>query len=230
MSSHHSSHFQYTVKGYWRSSATWRVRIALHMKQIPFEYQAVHLVKNGGEQHQDEFKHLSPLAQVPVLHYQDAQGNQRHLTQSMAMFEWLEHMHPHHAIFPKDPWHKALSIQYAEVVNAGIQPIQNLYVLNYIKHNYQQDHLAWGKHFIQRGLQALEHMYATRQEMKASPFLVGDQPTVADFCLIPQLYNARRFKVDLQSMPHLCAIEQACQALPAFQQAHPDQQSDAVLS
>lgn len=214
---------QYTLKGYWRSSATWRVRIALHIKDINFEYDPVHLVRDGGEQHQNVFTTFSPLAQVPVFLCNHQQPNQQYLTQSMAIFDYLETIQPLPSIYPSDPWRKAKAIQYAEVVNAGIQPIQNLYVLQYIKNNYQQDHLAWGHHFIQRGLQALEAMCAQDQ----SQFLVGDQPSIADFCLIPQLYNARRFKIDMDQFPRLCAVENSCETLAAFHQAHPDQQIDA---
>ena len=217
---------EYILKGYWRSSATWRVRIALHSKNLPFDYQPVHLVRDGGEQHKENFTQFSPLAQVPVFMCKDQNNNTQFMTQSMAIFDYLEALHPQPAIYPNDAWQRAKAIQYAEVVNAGIQPIQNLYVLNYVKNNYQEDHLAWGRHFIERGLQALENMC----QHESSPFLVGDQPSIADFCLIPQLYNARRFKLDMTQFPRLCSVEQACEALPAFHKAHPDQQIDAQLS
>ena len=212
------------LKGYWRSSATWRVRIALHLKKIDFTYIPIHLVRNGGEQHTDHFKLQNPMEQVPLLeiHYQD---HVQVLTQSMAIVSWLDDLHPNPLLFPTDPWQKAQVIQRAEVINSGIQPLQNLAILQWVEKQYQGDKIEWGSRYIQKGLLALEQMCSGEE----TDFLVGQQPTMADLCLIPQLYNARRFKLDLMQFPRLCEVESRCKTLKAFEQAHPNQQSDAQL-
>ena len=212
------------LKGYWRSSATWRVRIALHLKKLDFTYVPIHLVKNGGEQHFEEFKVQNPMEQVPVLEVHHPQNIQT-LTQSMAIVSWLDDLQSSPLLFPTDSWQKARVIQRAEVINSGTQPLQNLAVLQWVEKRYQGDKLEWGARYIHKGLQALEQMCSDED----TPFLVGDQPTMADLCLIPQLYNARRFKLDLTQYPRLCSVESHCQTIQAFQQAHPDQQSDAQL-
>ena len=234
--------YRLILKGYWRSSATWRVRIALHLKELDFTYVPIHLVRNGGEQHLDSFKQQNPLAQVPVLEvYPDEKSDQRltpHsrpdtldssspyvLTQSMAMVDWLDALKPSPRLFPIDPWQRAQVIQRAEVINSGTQPLQNLAVLQWVEQRYQGNKLEWGKRYIEKGLNALEHLC----KHEHTPFLVGDQPSMADLCLIPQLYNARRFKLDLKAFPRLCEIESNCQTLDAFYKAHPDQQTDANL-
>ena len=215
---------QLILKGYWRSSATWRVRIALRLKKLDFTYLPVHLVRNGGEQHTDEFKQQNPMEQVPVLEIQNGDQTQV-LTQSMAIVSWLDSLEPTPLMFPTDPWLKAKVIQRSEVINSGIQPLQNLAVLQWVEKRYQGDKLEWGAKYIQNGLQALEQMCVSEKSL----FLVGDTPTMADLCLIPQLYNARRFKLDLSQFPRLCEVEAHCEKLDAFYQAHPNQQSDAQL-
>ena len=213
------------LKGYWRSSATWRVRIALHLKELDFTYVPIHLVRNGGEQHSESFKKQNPLEQVPVLEIHDHSETPRLLTQSMAIVDWLDALHPHPLIFPNDPWMRAQVIQRAEVINSGTQPLQNLAILQWVEHRYQGNKLDWGRRYIEKGLSALETLCSGEN----TPFLVGDQPSMADLCLIPQLYNARRFKLDMSAFPRLCEVEAHCEALDAFYKAHPDQQSDAQV-
>ncbi len=207
------------LRGYWRSSATWRVRIALHYKQIPFTYLPVHLVKDGGEQHSQKELQRNPLAQVPTLELESGEI----LTQSMAIMDYLEHIHPQPSLYPEQAFDRARCLQLAEMINSGIQPLQNLSLLLKVA-EFGQDKLTWGHDYIKKGLEAVEYV---AQQSNGGPFLVGHTPTVADFCLIPQLYNARRFKVDLSAMPRLCEVETKCKELEAFQKATPEVQSDA---
>ena len=206
---------------YWRSSSAWRVRIALHFKGIAFERRVVNLIKDGGEQHTDAFRTLNPLGQVPVLVTQDKDGA-RTITQSMAIIGYLEETVPVPPLLPADPWLRARARQLAEIVNAGTQPLQNLTVLDHVEAQ-GLDREAWARHFIASGLAALE---AASQETEAT-FLVGDAPSIADLYLVPQLYNARRWKVDLAPYPTLVRVDATCAGLPAFVAAHPDAQSDA---
>jgi maleylpyruvate isomerase len=210
---------------YWRSSSAWRVRIALAWKAIPHEVEAVALAGQGARQHTPEFRALNPLGQVPVLLLDEAapDGRPRTITQSMAILEYLEERHPSPALLPADPWLRARARQLAEIVNSGIQPLQNLATTNHLESVGGGDPLAWRQHFISRGLEALER----EAQQTVGAFLVGDAPTFADAYLVPQLYNARRNSVDLGPYPTLVRVDAACAALPAFQTAHPDAQPDA---
>ena len=207
--------------GYWRSSATWRVRIALNLKGLSYEYVPVHLMQGGGQQRAPEHLARNPMGQVPVLEVEHG-GQTHHLSQSMAIFDFLEQVAPSPPLYPPDPIQRARAIQLSELVNAGIQPLQNLSVLQRLT-ALEQDASAWAAHFIGRGLEALEAEAAH----SAGRFLVAAAPCIADLCLIPQLYNARRYKVPLEGLPRLLAVEAACEELWAFQAAHPDQQPDA---
>lgn len=209
--------------GYWRSSSAWRVRIALHHKGLSFENIPVHLVNDGGQQRKPEHTARNPMAQVPVLTVEHL-GAEHHLSQSLAILEYLEEVHPEPALLPADAVKRAQARQLAEMVNSGIQPLQNLRVLVTLESTYGVDRLAWGRSVIADGLAAIETVAART----AGDFLVGNDPTFADLCLVPQLYNARRFSVDLEPFFTLLAIEARCATLPAFQAAHPSQQPDAV--
>jgi maleylpyruvate isomerase len=203
--------------GYWRSSASWRVRIALHHKGIPFESVPVNLLT--GENREAAHLARSPLGQVPVLELDDG----RFLTQSLAIMDFLDDMVPHPAVLPADPMGRAQVWAMAEVINSGTQPLQNLSVLKKVS-ALGGDRLEWGKTVIHDGLIALQ----TLSEPTRGMYLYGDIPTMADMCLVPQLYNARRFQVDLAELKALVAIEARCEALDAFHKAHPDQQIDAT--
>ena len=205
---------------YWRSSSAWRVRIALHLKGVPFERRVVNLVKDGGEQHTDAFRALNPSTQVPVL-IPDEGG--RPIAQSMAIIAYLEERFPTPPLLPADPWLRARARQLAEMVNAGIQPYQNLPVLNQLK-ALGVDAQQFARERNVRGLAALEAAAGGT----VGTFLVGETPSLADVYLIPQLYAARRFAVDLAPYPTLLRVEATCAALPGFAAAHPDAQSDAV--
>lgn len=215
---------------YWRSSSSWRVRIALAFKGIDYAYEAVHLVQNGGEQHADSYRARNPMKQLPTLEI-STEGGTQHLAQSMAILEYLEETHPEPALLPADPFLRARARQLAEIVNSGIQPLQNLHLMQRLKASFEVegepvDARAWCAPFIADGLRAYETLAAET----AGNFSVGDDLSFADLCLIPQLYNARRFSVDLSAYPLLLQIEQNCQALNAFKKSHPDAQPDAVLA
>jgi maleylpyruvate isomerase len=207
--------------GYWRSSSAWRVRIALLYKGLPFENHPVHLLRDGGEQHTAGYKAINPMSEVPTLELGSG-VEVRRLTQSLAILRYLESMAPSPALVSADPFAAARAWQLAEIVNAGTQPLQNAGVLRRVK-ELGGDDQAWARHFIARGLSALEVFAAE----SAGAFLVGDSVSVADVCLIPQLYNARRFGVDLGGYPTLTRVEARCVQLPAFVDSHPDRQPDA---
>lgn len=232
--------------GYWRSSSAWRVRIALGWKGIPYETVAVHLGPGRDENKTAGFREKNPFGQVPVLELDaaadepDAAGGEpsadqgrgpRRLTQSLAILEYLEEVHPQPPLLPPDPWSRARARQLALAVVAGIQPVQNSGVLRRVKDELGGDERAWAAATIAAGLAALE-AEALRDGAAARPgrFLVGDAPSFADVCLVPQLYNARRFGVDLTPFGRLLAVEAACAPLPAFAAAVPERQPDAEHS
>jgi maleylpyruvate isomerase len=204
---------------YWRSSSAWRVRIALHFKGIAFERRVVNLSPNAGEQHTPEFRALNPSGQVPVLIPEEGA---RPIAQSMAILAYLEERFPAPPLLPSEPWRRARARQLAEIVNSGIQPFQNLTGLARLK-ELGVDPTTWARECNARGLAALE---AASQETEGT-FLVGDAPSIADICLIPQLYSARRWSVDLAPYPTLLRVEATCASLPAFAAAHADAQTDA---
>ena len=208
--------------GYWRSTCSWRVRIALSYKGIAYEYVPVHLVRGGGEQHRDEFRARNPMSHVPVLEL-ELDGRPRHLAESMAILELLEERVPEPSLLPRDPFLRARARQLASVVVSGIQPLQNTKVQGWVRDQLGADERAWCRHWVIPGLEALETL--TRET--AGTFSVGDEPSFADVCLVPQLHFSRRFGVDVEAYPTLRAIERACSALPAFEQAHADRQPDA---
>lgn len=207
---------------YWRSSCSWRVRIALHWKRQPFTYLAVHLLKDGGQQKSESYTSLNPMQSVPLLEVVDG-GRVLHIAQSMAIIEYLEERWPEPPLLPADRIARAQVRQAAEIVNSGIQPFQNTSVQKRVKHELHGDEKAWARHFIASGLRALEPLLQTT----SGRYSVGDQVTLADCFLVPQLYHARRYEVDLAPFPTLTRVEAACVALPAFHAAHADQQPDA---
>lgn len=210
---------------YWRSSSAWRVRIALNIKQISVERRSVNLVPQGdvGAQHTADFRALNPMSQVPVLVIDGPPGPPRALTQSMAILEYLEERFPSPPLLPADPWLRARARQLGEMVNAGIQPMQNLSFLQHLHESGLPEPKELARHHIARGLGAIEAIAGET----AGTFLIGDAVTIADLYLIPQLYSGRRFNVELSAFPRLLQIEAACAALPAFAAAHPDVQPDA---
>jgi maleylpyruvate isomerase len=209
------------LHNYWRSSASWRVRIALNLKGLSWEYAAVHLVRDGGDQHRDAFRSLNPLGQVPVLELED-EGRVVHLAQSMAILEYIEERWPEPPLLPADRVGRARARMLAEMVNAGIQPLQNLSVTQRLQ-AMGVDELAFVRHFVGRGMAALEASAGD------APFFCGAHPGLAECALVPQMYACRRFGVPVDVYPRLVAIEARCAAIPAFAAAHPDRQPDAVV-
>jgi maleylpyruvate isomerase len=206
---------------YWRSSSTYRVRIALELKGLEFEYLPVHLIRDGGQQHQPDFAAKNPLRQVPVLELDD-DGQSLRLVQSMAIIEYLDERFPSPPLLPDSPRDRAHVRALAETVNAGIQPLQNTDTFAELrKHGIDTE--AWARTFIAKGLAALETMASER----AGAFLFGDRVGLADIYLVPQLYNARRWGVSLETFPTLTRADANAQALPAFQRAAPTAQPDA---
>ena len=207
---------------YWRSSASYRVRIALHLKGLGFETIPVHLVKNGGEQHAAAYRALNPEGRVPLL----VDGDFK-LGQSLAIFRYLEDTHPTPALLPQDVQLRARAWQFCEAINADIQPLQNLGPLGYLTGTLgvsEEQKTAWARHWIDRGLTALEHEITDLPERLG---VFGDAPGFADCCLVPQLYGARRFGATLAQYPRLVAISERLENLPAFMAAHPEKQPDA---
>lgn len=208
---------------FFRSSASYRVRIALELKGLKYDYVPVHLSRNGGEQFSDVFRGMNPQALVPVL--QDG-GNT--LIQSLAIIEYLDETHPTPPLLPAKPAERAHVRALAQIVACDTHPLNNLRVLNYLtgKFGISDDAKnAWYQHWVALGLQSLE------AEVARSPytgrFCHGDTPGLADCCLVPQLANARRFKCEVAGYPTLLRIETNCKALPAFQRAAPENQPDA---
>ena len=208
---------------FFRSSASYRVRIALNLKALNYEQVPIHLRRGGGEQFTAAYKAINPQALVPAL-----EDDGHILTQSLAIIEYLEERYPKPALLPVEPADRALVRSLALIIACEIHPIQNLRVLVHLKNNLQQsdDNLnLWARHWIDLGLSALEQKVGSSP--KRGKFCYGDTPTLADICLVPQLANARRFGCDLSVYPTLLRIEAACNALPAFANAAPEKQPDA---
>ena len=204
---------------YWRSSSAWRVRIALAWKGAAYEREAVNLHPDAAHQHTPAFRAVNPAGQVPVLELDDG----RRILQSMAILEFLEERFPAPPLLPADPWARARARQMAQMVISGIQPYNNLATLQHVKAALGADPDVWVRHFVGRGLASLEQAAGET----AGIYMVGDAVSFADLTLVPQLYVARRYGVELEAYPTLRRIESACAALPAFAAAHPDVQPDA---
>lgn len=208
---------------YFRSSAAYRVRIALNLKGLSYEYLGVHLLKNGGEQLSDSYRALNPTALVPTL-----VDGEVSLGQSMAIVEYLDETHPAPALLPADPVGRARVRAIAQTIACDTHPLNNLRVLKYLKRELNIDDEArdtWYRHWVDQGLSAVEAMLANSPATGA--YCHGDTPGLADLCLVPQVYNARRLKCDLSAMPNIVRIDAACRALQAFDLAAPDKQPDS---
>lgn len=209
--------------GYFRSSAAYRVRIALNLKNIAYETVSVHLLKDGGQQNSQDYKALNPTGLVPTL----VDGDQA-IGQSMAILEYLEETHPEPALLPLDAQGRARVRAIAQTIACDIHPLNNLRVLKYLKHTLgveDQAKDAWYRHWVETGLASVEAMLSRSD--RTGRFCHGDQPGLADLCLVPQLFNARRFKCDESAFPTIVRIDAACAELDAFQKAAPARQPDA---
>jgi maleylpyruvate isomerase len=208
---------------FFRSSASYRVRIALDLKGLDYEQAPIHLRRGGGEQLKPAYKAINPQALVPAL-----EDEGQNFSQSLAIIEYLEERYPKPSLLPSDPAQRAVVRSMALLIACEVHPIQNLRVLNHLKSDHKQsddDTIRWARHWINLGLSALEQMIISVTE--PGDFCFGKTPTMADICLVPQLGNARRFGVDLSAYPKLLAIESACMSLPAFADAAPEHQPDA---
>ena len=209
---------------YWRSSAAYRVRIALALKSLAFETRPVHLLKDGGQQHAAAYVQVNPQQLVPVLLH-----GRRAIRQSLAIIEYLEEAWPDAPpLLPGTARERGRVRALAQLVACDIHPLNNLRVLQFFERQWnvpQAERDEWVRHWIVEGLAAFEALVA--DDPATGAFCHGDVPGLADCCLVPQLYNARRFGVDLRPWPTLARIEQACLALPAFKAAAPEAQPDA---
>lgn len=211
-----------TLHTYFRSSAAYRVRIALAVKGVPWTPSYVHLVRGGGEQHGEAYRKLNPQGRVPLLVDGDVT-----LSQSLAIIEYLDEVHPVRALLPRDAAGRARVRSLAQLIACDIQPLQNISVTRYLARQFKLDDEAirsWQIHWISEGLAALESRLV--EEGATGRFMHGDSPTLADCCLIPQCYASRRFGVDPAAYPTIAAIERRCSELPAFQAAAPERQAD----
>ena len=208
---------------YWRSSAAYRVRIALNLKGLAYEIVPVHLVRDGGEQHSAEYRQINPQQLVPVL----CHGHRR-LTQSLAILEYLDEVWPHRALLPSIARERQRVRALALLVACDIHPLNNLRVLQYFENEWSvpaPERDEWVTHWMVDGFTAAEALLADHPS--TGEFCEGNMPGYADCCLIPQIYNARRFGVDMNQFATLQRIEAACLALPAFDAARPERQPDA---
>lgn len=202
---------------YFRSSACFRVRIALNIKNLPFESIPVHLVNNGGEQHSATYEQINPQHLVPAL-----QDKEMTLTQSLAIIEYLDECYPAPRILPDNPEQRALVRAFALTIAADTHPLNNLRVLNYLKntlHVSEEQKLDWYNHWMKLGLDALEAL--TTKHAISGQYCFGDTITLADVCLVPHMYNARRFNCDLSAYPNLVRIDEKCQQIAAVKNAWP---------
>jgi maleylacetoacetate isomerase len=205
---------------YFRSSAAYRVRIALNLKGIAYETTPVHLIKDGGHNKRPEFRAINPQMRVPVL----VTPGGEILFQSLAIIEYLDETHPQPPLLPKDPIERARARALAELIACDIHPLNNVGPLRYLKNTMGQEQSAidaWYHHWVLDGFEALETLIGS------GPYVCGDAVTIADVCLVPQLYNARRLKVPLDKFPKITAVDAACMKLAAFDRARPENQPDA---
>lgn len=208
---------------YWRSSAAYRVRIALNLKGIAYESRPVHLVRDGGEQRTPEYLAINPQGLVPVLSVDGLVINQ-----SLAIIEYVDERWPEPPLLPAGATGRARVRSLAMMIACDVHPLNNSRVQNYLRDEFgvsEEGRLAWYRHWVASGFQALEARLGN--EADTGRFCHGDAPGLADLCLVPQIYNARRFRCDLSPFPSIMAIHDACMELDAFREAAPEAQPDA---
>lgn len=208
---------------YFRSSAAYRVRIALNLKQLKYDAIPVHLLRGGGEHLQEQYRAINPSGLVPAF-----QDEFITLTQSMAILEYLEDAHPLVPIMPKDATERARVRELAQIIACDIHPVNNLRVLRYLVNELglpEEKKLEWYRHWLVSGLEVLEKHLA--RDPSAGPLCHGHTPTIADCCLVPQVFNAQRHGVDVSTYPNIARINAQCIEIPAFMAAHPSNQPDA---
>ncbi|XP_041809696.1 maleylacetoacetate isomerase isoform X2 [Chelmon rostratus] len=201
------------LHGYFRSSCSWRVRIAFALKGVEYDQVPVNLIKDGGQQLTTQYKTLNPMQQVPAVEIDGIT-----LSQSLAMVQYIDETRPGPRLLPADPKKRAQIRMISDLIASGIQPLQNLYVIQKIG----AEKVQWAQHFIDRGFQALEPIL----KQTAGKYCVGDEISMADICLVPQVYNAERFKVDIEQYPTIKRLNQALLEIEAFKVSHPSRQPD----
>ena len=205
---------------YFRSSASYRVRIALALKGLDYDYMPVHLAKN--EQHREAFAAVSASRLVPLLKDGDAM-----LTQSLAIIEYLEETHPQPPLLPADPIGRVRVRSLAQDIACEIHPLNNLRVLRYLVHDLklsEDDKNRWYRHWVETGLEVVERQLAAQPAV----FCHGDTPTLADCCLVPQVFNAQRFECRTEHLPNVMRVNTSCMALEAFARTQPSACPDAA--
>ena len=210
--------------GYWRSSAAYRVRIVLNLKGLAYETRPVHLLRDGGEQHAATYRALNPQQLIPCL-----LDGERTITQSVAIMEYLDETRPTPALLPVDPAQRARVRSLALALACDVHPLGNLRVLQYLESQLGASDAQrgeWSRHWIGAGFDALEAMLA--DDPATGRYCHGDAPGLADACLVPQVYNALRWKLPLDGYPTIRRIHAACNELEPFRQAAPEAQPDAV--
>ena len=205
---------------YYRSSAAYRVRIALNLKGVAYDTASIHLIKDGGHNRRPEYRAVNPQMRVPALVTPSGEV----LIQSLAIIDYLDETYPAPALLPKDPIARAHARALAQIVACDVHPLNNTSPLRYLKRVMHQEQTAidaWYHHWITEGFEAIETL------VRPGPYCCGSEVTIADICLVPQVSNARRMKVPLDKFPKIVAIDAACLALTAFDRARPENQSDA---
>ncbi len=221
MIQHHTDRLQ--LYSYWRSSASYRVRIALNLKGLDYEIVPVHLLEGGGQQHTLEYRAIQPQALVPALLH-----GHRIIRQSLAIIEYIDETWPDNPLLPATARDRARARAIAQAVACDIHPLNNLRVLRYFENEWNvppPEREEWVRHWIREGFGAVENLLS--EHLSTGTFCDGEQPGMADCCLIPQVFNARRFSVDLTPYPTIRRIYDACMLLPAFANARPERQPDA---
>ncbi|XP_026789775.3 maleylacetoacetate isomerase isoform X3 [Pangasianodon hypophthalmus] len=201
------------LHGYFRSSCSWRVRIAFALKGIEYDQVPVNLVKDGGQQLTDQYKTVNPMQQVPAVTIDGIT-----LSQSLAIIQYIDETRPGPRLLPADPQQRAQVRMISDLIASGIQPLQNLHVIQKIG----AEKVQWAQHFINKGFNALESIL----KQTSGTYCVGNEISMADICLVPQVYNAERFKVDLDQYPTIKRINQTLMELEAFKVSHPTCQPD----
>jgi maleylacetoacetate isomerase len=220
------SHETLRLYSYWRSSAAYRVRIALNLKRLSYEIVPVHLLEDGGEQRTPEYRKIHPQSMVPALKH-----GHRVLRQSLAIIEYLDETWPDPPLLPATARDRARARAIAQAIACDIHPLNNLRVLQYFERDWGvplPERENWVRHWLCEGLDAVERMLA--EHLSTGTFCDGEQPGLPDCCLVPQVYNARRFSVGLEKYPTIQRIYDACMLLPAFDTARPELQPDAPVA